>query len=250
MNRKAIIFGVGLNIGRSIAISLDRAGFELILVGRNADKLDSISRELSIMPVSFTLDLANRSELNALTESLSGTLMPDTVVTNLSLDYRINKLVDQAEKILDGGFERILDHLLLPMKRILGYQREIGFGRWIAIGSYSEELGMPGMLYYNLQKSLLKQFILTLAAEEGRSGITANIVSPGIIRTEKLKQKFPAEKINAISLQNTLHRIGNPEEVAAAVAFLCSRDASFITGQNILVNGGSNLGWQFLNPKK
>jgi len=250
MKRKAIIFGVGLDIGKSIATKLDDIGFDLVLVGRNREKIDLISTALKNRHESYIIDLTDHKQLKEMVDSMKDGELPDTVITNLVLDYPISKIIEQSEDLLAGRFANILTHLLSLAPKLIEFQRSIGFGRWIGISSYSEAISTPGMCQYNFQKSLLKQFIFTLAAEEGRWGVTGNIVSPGIINTSRMVNKYSDEKIVLLSGQNVLKRAGNPDDVAAAVAFLASNDSSFISGQELAVNGGANLGWQFLRSNK
>jgi len=114
-------------------------------------------------------------------------------------------------------------------------------GRVVNIGSVTFHLGQARLLHYVSSKGAVVGFTRSLAREVGPSGITVNAVEPGAIRTEMEEELFPGqaeESARVMATRQSLPRRGEPEDVAAAVAFLASDDAGFITGQTLLVDGG------------
>ncbi len=126
------------------------------------------------------------------------------------------------------GFFHVTQPLLLPMARIR-------FGRIVAVSSVAAQLGNRGQANYAAAKSGLHGAIRSLAREMASRGITANVVAPGVIEGRLTQQTFNAEHIRQLVPAG---RAGTPEEVAAAVNFLCSKDAGYVNGQVIGVNGG------------
>jgi NAD(P)-dependent dehydrogenase (short-subunit alcohol dehydrogenase family) len=101
------------------------------------------------------------------------------------------------------------------------------------------------MAIYNMQKAALENCFKTLASEEGKNGITANIIAPGLILTPTVEKNYSTEELALRKKENVMHRIGSPADIAAAVKFLASDDAGYITGITIPVNGGNHLAWQY-----
>ncbi len=245
--RYALITGAGNGIGKAICLHLEKKGFRIIAVSRNEKHLEEIQNALIEKEHLFLLtDLVTKTGCENLLAFLQKNEMPHVVINNLRTFSDRKKLIGLSTSLFEFNIKENIDHLLIIMKAVLEFQRTQKFGRWIGIGSMSNYLGVPGMAVYNMQKSILEQLMQTLATEEGKYGITANMVIPGLILTPEVKDKYTEDEFQLRSRQNVLQRIGKPEEVAAAVAFLADEEASYITGINLPVNGGNHLGWQFL----
>ncbi len=125
-------------------------------------------------------------------------------------------------------------------RAVLKYMINRKTGKIINISSIWGETGGSCEVHYSASKSGLIGMTKALAKEVGLSGITVNSVSPGVILTD-MTSHFDEDTMNALKEETPLYRIGTPEDVAGAVSFLASKDADFITGQNISVNGGMNI---------
>ncbi len=243
----AMVTGAGNGIGKAICLQLEKKGYHIIAVSRNEKHLEEISSSLlNKEHLFFSADLITKNGCSGLLEFLQKTSMPHVVINNLRTPSERKKLIGLSSSIVDINIKENIDHLLVIMKPVIEFQREQKFGRWIGVSSMSNYFGVPGMAIYNIQKSILEQLMRTLATEEGKHGITANIVLPGLIATPSVLENYSAEEFNLRSTQNVLQRIGTPDEVAAAVAFLASEEASYITGITLPVNGGNHLAWHFL----
>jgi acetoacetyl-CoA reductase len=115
-----------------------------------------------------------------------------------------------------------------------------GFGRVVNISSINGQKGQFGQTNYSAAKAGVHGFTMALAQEVARKGVTVNTVSPGYIATEMV-MAVPEDVRNQIIAGIPVGRLGEPEEIAALVAFLCSEEAGFITGANLAANGGQHM---------
>jgi 3-oxoacyl-[acyl-carrier protein] reductase len=233
----AIVTGASRGIGAAIAARLARDGFDCA-VGYRSSRAEAeevvggiVARGRAAWPLAG--DVADRAGMRkALEDTLALHGPPDAVVLNAGL-IRDGLLATMDEGMWDeviatglGGFYNVLRPLIGPM---LMARR----GRIVVIASVSGEMGNAGQINYSAAKAGLIGATKALAREIGRRGLTANVVSPGWIATA-MTAAVSKERLAAVPLA----RVGQPEEVAATAAFLCSPDAGYITGQVIGVNGG------------
>ena len=123
------------------------------------------------------------------------------------------------------------------------FQRSEGFGRWILISSLVASIGGHGQSTYIAHKAAMEGFSRALAVEEGRHGITSNVVVPGFVDTENMARNYTDAQREAFASCSVVGRRGRPEEVAHAVSFLADERAGFVTGASIPVSGGAELNW-------
>jgi acetoacetyl-CoA reductase len=125
-------------------------------------------------------------------------------------------------------------------KQVIEGMTERGFGRIVNISSLNGEKGQFGQTNYSAAKAGMHGFTMALAQEVARRGVTVNTVSPGYMLT-RMVEAVPQEVLDGIVSQIPMGRLGQPDEIAAMVAFLASDDASFVTGANMSVNGGHHM---------
>lgn len=240
MTETILVTGSSRGIGRAIALRLARAGYDLAVHCRSrrdeaeavADEIRALGRVARILQ----FDIADRAACRtALEADLAAHGAPYGVVCNAGLtrDAAFPALTDDDwDRVLRtnlDGFYNVLHPLAMPMIR------RRAPGRIVCIASVSGLIGNRGQVNYSASKAGVIGAAKALALDLAKRGITVNCVAPGLIDTDMLDAEVPVEEIlKAIPAQ----RMGTPEEVAAAVQFLMSPDAGYITRQVLAVNGG------------
>ena len=249
MQRKtAIILGASRGIGAATAMNLASRGLRTILVARNQSNLtirrDSLPGEGH---ETIAADLSRPQSAAVILDHCSRIGLPDIVVWNHYVRSELKKL----EKVSSAGWAQALQEncrvILELYPAFADHQRIQGFGRWILVSSAVAQLGGPGQGIYASVKSAQEALIRTIAVEQGNKGITANIIRAGFIDTPGIRENYDQETIQRLSSMNLAGRAGKPEDVAAAVGFLVSEEASFVNAAILPVDGGLSSGW-FLNP--
>jgi acetoacetyl-CoA reductase len=219
--RRALVTGAARGIGAVIAQRLRDDGFEVVTldVAPGCDLQVDVARG--------SLDAA---ELGSI----------DAVVSNAA----ITTTIAAAHRMTEEQWRRDIDVNLTGAFRVvqacLGGMRERGYGRIVAISSGAATGGLPGQVAYAASKAGLLGMVRTLAIEGAKHGITANAVLPGMIATEQALA-MPAHVLERVDAALPMGRMGEPAEVAHAVSFLCSEQASYVTGQALGVDGGLPL---------
>ncbi|MBM9576579.1 SDR family oxidoreductase [Leptospira sp. 201903070] len=248
--KTALVTGGSRGIGKAISIQLARCGVKILSVARNREDLDALTQELPGAGHSVhTCDLSNIQEIEFLEKKIKIWGIPDIVVANFysrTEPKKLNEYDLKTNPLPNGSIEYLLR--LIPL--CIQTQREKGFGRWIAIGSLIAEFAGPGQAWYSIEKKTIESLFLTLALEEGRYGITANVVIPGFVETPGTKTNYSKEKYSDLESLNLLGRAARPEEIAYAVEFLASPNASYITGIKLPVTGGAHINWPLRNKNK
>lgn len=219
--RRALVTGAARGIGAAIAQRLRDDGFEVVT--------------LDVAPgCDLQVDLAE----GPLDDPVFADI--DAVVSNAA----ITTTIAPAHRMTEEQWRRDIDVNLTGAFRVvqacLAGMRERGYGRIVAISSGAATGGLPGQVAYSASKAGLLGMVRTLATEGTRHGITANAVLPGMIATE-LALAMPADVRERVLAAMPMGRMGEPAEVAHAVAFLCSEQAAYVTGQAIGVDGGFGL---------
>ena len=220
MSERALVTGAARGIGLAIAERLRADGFDVVTLDR-APGCD----------VEF--DLASGEpfpELGELGVCVSNAAVTDTIAP--------------AHRMTPEQWARDIDVNLTGAFRVvqscLGGMRSRGYGRVVVISSGAARGGLPGQVAYAASKAGLLGMVKTLAAENAARGVTVNAVLPGMIATEKVRA-MPPEVLSRVEEALPARRMGEPAEVAALVAFLASRDAAYVTGQEIGIDGGLGL---------
>ena len=235
--KTALVTGATGTLGATIARSLHGQGATVAISGTRREVLDRLAAELGGRVHILPANLADSSETEALVpraEEVMGQL--DILVANAGVT-RDNLLV----QLRDEDWEQVIAINLsatfrLSRAAVRGMMRR-RFGRVIAITSVVGITGNPGQANYVAAKAGITGMIKALAQEYAKRGVTANCVAPGFIVTP-MTDKLNDKQRETIVAKIPASRAGTPAEVAAAVVFLASNDAGYVTGQTLHVNGG------------
>lgn len=245
--RVAVVTGASRGIGAAIAKALAADGRHVVCVARDAGKLEAMRDEINATAggaggsASFqTCDIADGAALASLIEGVAeehGRL--DILVNNAGIT-RDNLVLRMSDEEFDQVILTNLRSVFVACRAAARPMVRGKFGRVVNIGSVSGVVGNAGQANYAAAKAGLSGFTKSFAKELGKKNITANVVAPGFIQTD-MTDVLPDKIKQGVAEVTALGRMGQPEEIAAAVAFLASDAASYITGQVLTVDGGMTM---------
>ena len=231
--KTAVVTGGGSGIGRAVADRLRADGYHVATIDLNPSD-DEVAQKA---------DVTNPAQVEAALAAIRAQLGPVTVLVNAAgLDgfKRFTDITfDEWQKVVDVN----LNGVFHCIQAVLPDMIDAGWGRIVNISSSSTHSGTPYMSHYVAAKSAVNGLTKSLALEYGPAGITVNAVPPGFIDTPMLRNAEARGRIRDVQATidaTPVRRMGKPEDIAAACAFLISDEAGYITGQILGVNGGRN----------
>ncbi len=243
----ALVTGSARGIGEAIATALAAAGHSVAVGDIDEQAAEAVAARLSKESgqrcIGVRIDVADSASVKAAVQLIEADLGPvDVLVNNAGIDV-IQPFVDSTEET----WERLVAVNLLGTIRctraVLDSMRERGRGRVISLGSDAGRVGSSGEVVYSATKGGVIAFTKALAREVARDGITVNCVCPGPTDTALLDQVAQSSQklYDGLARAIPLRRIGQPSDIAPAVAFLASEGAGYITGQTLSVSGGLTM---------
>ncbi|WP_409026292.1 3-oxoacyl-ACP reductase FabG [Gallibacterium anatis] len=237
MQKIALVTGASRGIGRAIAEELVNKGFTVIGTATSEKGADAISDYLGENGKGLVLNVTSLESINALLEQIKQQFGDIDVLVNNAGITRDNLMMRMKEEDWDIILQTNLSSVFHLSKAVLRSMMKKRFGRIISIGSVVGSMGNPGQANYCAAKAGIIGFSKALAKEIASRGITVNVVAPGFIATD-MTDALTEEQKAATLAQVPAGRLGEPKDIAKAVAFLASDDAAYITGETLHVNGG------------
>ena len=239
-----VVTGATGSIGEAISRRFAVEGAKVILTGRSEEKLKALQKQMSedglwaeyaIMDVASETSIAQAMQMIA--DKVGGI---DILVNNAGYSARSEKkyLHEQSIENIDSLMTVNLRGVILTSREVVQYMKDSKQGRIIHISSIVGMKGKTKHVEYSAAKAGLFGLMKSQAIELGQYAITVNCISPGLVPRERASD----EKLSESASKNVLDKLCTPEDIAHSVAFLASKEAEFITGQNLAVDGGRSLG--------
>jgi 3-oxoacyl-[acyl-carrier protein] reductase len=234
----ALVTGASRGIGAAIAQRLSADGARVIGTATTAEGAARITENLSAKGGrGGVLDVNNQESIDSLLQDIESKEGAIGILCNNAGITRDTLLLRMKQDDWDAVMQTNLASVFRLSKAVLRGMMKARKGRIISITSVVGVTGNPGQANYAAAKAGILGFTKSLAREVGSRGITVNAIAPGFIDTDMTRGLSEAQH-TALNAQIPLGRLGQPADIAAAVAFLCSSDASYITGETMHVNGG------------
>jgi 2-hydroxycyclohexanecarboxyl-CoA dehydrogenase len=231
--KTAVVTGGGSGIGRAVVDRLRADGYNVATIDLHPSDDD----------YAHTADVTDRAQVEAALSAIRAQWGPVTILVNAAGLDGFKRFTDitfeEWQKVVDVN----LNGVFHCIQAVLPDMVEAGWGRIVNISSSSTHSGTPYMSHYVAAKSAVNGLTKSLALEYGPSGITVNAVPPGFIDTPMLRNAEARGRIRDVQATidaTPVRRMGKPEDIAAACAFLISEEAGYVTGQLLGVNGGRN----------
>jgi 3-oxoacyl-[acyl-carrier protein] reductase len=240
----AIVTGASRGIGKAIALELGKMGATVVGTATSDNGAKAISdyfAENGIKGTGMALDVSSQQSIDAFMEIVGKDFGTPHVLVNNAGITRDNLLMRMKEEEWQSIMDTNLTSVFRMSKAVLRGMMKARTGRIINIASVVGSTGNPGQTNYSAAKAGMVGFTKSMAREVGSRGITVNAVAPGFIDTDMTRELADEQK-QALLGSIPLGRLGQPEEIAAAVGFLASDAAAYITGETIHVNGGMFMG--------
>ncbi|MBR0829959.1 SDR family oxidoreductase [Bradyrhizobium manausense] len=242
--RMALVTGGGRGIGAAIVTRLAEAGAHVVIANRSQDVADALAVDLSRRGLGVsttTFDRLDRSGLGDLVDRVISRFDRLDILVHNAGGCPWAALDDLDEDRLEQALSINLTSAIWLIQSAVPHMRARRYGRILVTSSISSRLAMGGGAHYSVAKAGVNAFIRGAAFELARDGITANVVEPGFISKPGRGSLSTADNLSRIARHIPMGRIGTADDVAYAMLYLASEQASYVTGQTIVVDGGTTL---------
>jgi len=242
--RVALVTGASQGIGRACALALGREGASVAVAARNQQKLEELVAEIAAAggkSAAFVMDVSDDAQVKSGIKSAIGQFGKIDILVNNAGITRDQLVMRMKRADWDAVLATNLTSAYLCIQQVIGSMLKQRWGRIINITSVFGQMGQAGQANYAASKAGLIGLTMAMAREVASRNITCNAVAPGFIATSMtavLSEEFKQNAVKSIPLG----RVGLPEDIANAVCFLASEEASYITGHVLNVNGGMLMG--------
>ena len=238
--RLAVVTGGARGIGRAIVMELLKQGKQVAAIDLNADnlaELQIVAKEAGFDVITKCCDITKTAQLDEILKGIADEHGNIEILVNNAGITRDKLMMQMEEDDFDIIMNVNLKAAFMATKTVLRGMIRNKFGRIVHISSVAGVMGQAGSANYAASKAGLIGMAKSIAREVGKKGVTANCIAPGFIDTE-MTSVLPDMVKQAAMAVIPMKRMGKPEEIAQAVAFLCSDSAGYITGQVLCVDGG------------
>jgi NAD(P)-dependent dehydrogenase (short-subunit alcohol dehydrogenase family) len=237
--RVAVVTGASRGLGRAMAVELGAAGAKLALVGRDRSKLEETATECGTDSEVFLADVTDETQVRALEQAVRERFgHVDILINNAGMNIRkpmVEYTLDEWNTVLDTN----LTSVFLVSRSFIPMMKGRGYGRIINLASMMSHVSLPGRTAYSASKAAMLGVTRALAQELAEDGITVVAISPGPFATEINTALIENPELNKQFLSNIpLGRWGKAEEIGKLALYLCSDEAGFITGSDVVIDGG------------
>jgi 3-oxoacyl-[acyl-carrier protein] reductase len=238
--RTALITGASQGIGAAVARVLAGRGARVVLAARSRERLDALAAEIEAaggVACALPLDLSDPASIEAAVSSLDGEMAAVDVLVNTAGVTADGLLLRMSQEQWERVLRTNLTGTFVLTKALVRGMMKRRYGRIVTISSVVGLMGNAGQANYAASKAGLIGFTKSIARELGSRGITANVVAPGFVSTA-MTDALPDAVKESMLASIALGRFGTVEDVAAAVVFLASQEAAYVTGDVVNVSGG------------
>jgi 2-hydroxycyclohexanecarboxyl-CoA dehydrogenase len=244
--RVALVTGGGGGIGRSVALALARDGCAVAVADLDAPRAQAVADEAGGAAFAVAMDVTDAASVDAGLAAVRDKLGEVEVLVNCAGWDELRPFLETDEPFWERVIAVNYSGCLRTTRGTLAAMADSGWGRIVNVASDAARVGSSGEAVYAGAKAAVVAFTKTVAREFARRGVTANVVCPGPTDTALLRGMAESSSDSARLLEGLgravpMRRLGRPEDVAPAVAFLASEEAGYITGQTLSVSGGLTM---------